>query len=122
MSVRITKFNKYEHGHLLGFADIEIAAWGVYIRGCKVFRKGENEWVTLPSREYEDNGETKYQSLVGFKEKGVYDRFKKALDKAWMDFKATASVPPPPIEPPPANPAAYAPPPPPQNPDEGLPF
>jgi len=115
MTIKITRFHKYEKGHLFGFADIAVPVWGttMNIRGCKVFSKNGGQWVTLPSREYQDDkGETKYQPLIGLDDEAVYKKFKDGLEQAWQEYcKENAA-------PPPAQPQSdYQ-----QAKDEGLPF
>lgn len=89
MSVKITRFHKYEKGHLYGFADVSMPAWGttMIIRGCKVFNKNGSQWLTLPSREYQDEkGETKYQPLIGLEDETVYKRMTKSMGEAWSEY------------------------------------
>jgi len=97
MSIKITRFHKFEKGSLYGFADISIPVWGteMTVRGCKVFNKNGEQWVTLPSREYQnDQGETKYQPLIALSDDAVYKKFTDGLMAAWQEYcQKQATVP-----------------------------
>jgi len=54
-----------EKGYLRGFFDVYIEPWGLTM-SCSYFDKDGKRWVTLPTREYEKDGEKKYHSLVRF--------------------------------------------------------
>jgi DNA-binding cell septation regulator SpoVG len=113
MSIKITRFHRFEKGHLFGFADVAVPIWGTMmnIKGCKVFTKNGGQWITLPSREYQnDQGETKYQALIGLDDEAVYKKFMKGVTEAWTKYcKEQQSAPPPPQHQIPSQ-------------DEGLPF
>jgi len=71
MSIECIKYKEINgRGTLLGYADIFVPKWGVEINGCSHHKKGNQEWVNLPSREYTDpQGEKKYAPIVKFRDK-----------------------------------------------------
>lgn len=87
MGVKITRFKRFDKPPLYGFVDIEIPEWNMFINGCKVFNKNGGQWISLPSKEYEnDQGDKKWAPLIGFHDEAVYKRFKQCLDAAWHEF------------------------------------
>ena len=89
MTIRITRFHHYERGNMYGFVDVSVPAWGtdMHIKGCKVFQKEGRQWVSLPSREYQDDsGATKYQSIISLEDESVFKKLTKSLTEAWLDY------------------------------------
>ena len=89
MTIKITRFHKFQKGLLLGFLDISVPLWGtnLSIKGCKVFNKNGAQFVSLPSREYQsDDGETKYSPLIGIESEEVYKKFIKGVNDAWNEY------------------------------------
>ena len=74
--MKIINFKPMEKGYLRGFFDVVIEEWGMTM-AFSFFNKDGKKWVGLPSREYEKDGQKKYQSLVKFDEA----RNKKFQDK-----------------------------------------
>ena len=73
-------FRSHTSGTLQGFADVRVPNMGIELYGCAYHKKGDKEWVNLPSREYVDeNGEKKYISTIKFIEKDDYHNFTKKL-------------------------------------------
>jgi len=92
MTIQITNFKKYEKGSLYGFFDIAVPMWGTMlnIKGCKVFMKEGKPFITLPSREYQnDQGETKYANLIGLEDTEVFKKFMNAILDAWTEYCKT---------------------------------
>jgi len=63
------------------------------IYGCTLYMKDGKRWVNLPSREYKDSatGESKYVSVVRFRNKKQHDTFSEAAKAAideWCKKKA----------------------------------
>ncbi len=101
MSIKIIKFHKHESGFLYGFLDISVPLWGtnLTIKGCRVFNKAGSQWVTLPSREFQnDQGETKYASIIGLDDEAVFKKFISAITDAWHAYCKEQQQPPPPEE------------------------
>lgn len=76
-------------GCLQGFASFYVDKWGVEIHGCTLNMKNGSRWVNFPSKEYEKDGQKKYQPLVRFKDKNLQNKFgelaKDAIDRYCME-------------------------------------
>lgn len=73
-------------GSLLATCDVHIVPWKMTLHEVKIFEKGANRWISLPSKEFtNDSGEKKYTELVTFDNDGVKNRFRSqimgAIDK-----------------------------------------
>lgn len=74
-------------GSLLCKCDVRIIPWQMTLRGICVFEKGQNRWITLPSKEFDDNmtGAKKYVEMIPFDTDSVKQRFRNqimgAIDK-----------------------------------------
>jgi len=44
--------------------DVYVPDWGMTIRDCVLFGKNNNQWVSLPSKPYQADGQTKYFEMV----------------------------------------------------------
>lgn len=83
MSIEVMKFKPYVKGPMRGFFDIYVEKQGLEIFGCSLFSKGAQKWVNLPSREWKDeSGETKYLSVVRFRNEEHFKAFKEAALQA----------------------------------------
>ena len=99
MTIKITRFHKYDTPPLYGFIDISVPLWGtiLHIKGCKVFMKEGEPWISLPSKEYTNKeGETKYAPLISLENEEVYKKFMAGIKTAWKEFVAAEAAPPPP--------------------------
>lgn len=79
----ITPINK---GSLLAICDVHIVPWKLTLMEVKIFEKGANRWISLPSKEFiTDTGEKKYAELITFDNDGIKNRFRNqimgAIDK-----------------------------------------
>lgn len=89
MSIEIVDY-KEVHGKecLLGFVTIYLVNSKLEISGCTHFRKGDREWVNLPSKDYVDkDGMKKYQPIVRYREKNHSEFFSKHVVEALKKFK-----------------------------------
>ena len=86
MDVTILKYREYSKNTLYGFCEISIN--GLKIRDCSHHRKDEQEWLNLPSKSYESDGQTKYYSLVQFLDKTDHWRFQDAARDALKRYFA----------------------------------
>ena len=74
-------------GSLLCRCDVRIIPWQTTLRGICVFEKGTNRWITLPSRELDDNmtGAKRYVEMIAFDTDAIKNRFRNqimgAIDK-----------------------------------------
>ena len=84
--IEIENISAIQKGSLLATCDVHILPWKLTLHEVKIFEKGANRWIGLPSREYtNDMGEKKYIELVTFDNDGVKNRFRNqimgAIDK-----------------------------------------
>ncbi len=98
MSIECMMFRSINRGSLIGFAKIWVPKMGIEIENISFFQSNGRRWISLPSKEYEKDGEKKYYPLVRFREKGHMDMFTKAVIDAieqWCkaNEKAPAAAP-----------------------------
>jgi len=75
MKWKIVDFKAYESGALQGFF---VLVAGIFeINNCKFFTKDGKSWVSLPQREYDQDGEKKYAPVVKIPDEGRYKDFQK---------------------------------------------
>lgn len=83
--VTCIKYKSFVKGSLLGFVSFYVDKWGVEINGCTLNQKDGKRWINFPSKEFEVEGEKKYQPLIKFKDKAHMDIFsemaKKSIDE-----------------------------------------
>lgn len=82
----VENINPIQKGSLLAICDVHIVPWKLRLHEVKVFEKGANRWLGLPSREFvNDAGEKKYIELISFDNEAVKNRFRSqimgAIDK-----------------------------------------
>jgi hypothetical protein len=58
-----SNFRVYQKGTLQGFFSLLLDS-GLEIQGCTLHEKDGKSWVSFPARQYEENGETKWQVLL----------------------------------------------------------
>lgn len=81
--IECTKFTSVSKGALVGFADLYFPKWGLEIHGCSLLMKDGKRWVNFPQKEYKNpQGETKYLSIVRFRDKAHMEAFSKAAKDA----------------------------------------
>lgn len=92
--ITITKFQPFDSGKFRGFVDVSFPIWGtkLNIKGCKVFIGPHSEFVSLPQREYEADGEKKYASIIGIDDEEVYKKMMSAINKAWKEYREANPV------------------------------
>ena len=81
--IKVTNVNPINKGDVLASVSVYIAPWKLKINEVLVFQKGVNRWIALPSRKFEQNGETKYAKLLEFDdnaEKRFRDQIMEAVD------------------------------------------
>ncbi|SRR6478609_7649382 len=75
--IEVQNINAVNKGTLLATCDVHIIPWKMTLHEVKIFEKGTNRWISLPSREFiNDLGEKKYTELVTFDNDGVKNRFR----------------------------------------------
>lgn len=84
--LEVQNINPIGKGTLLAICDVHILPWKLTLHEVKIFEKGANRWVGMPSKEFTtDAGEKKYVDLITFDNDGVKNRFRSqimgAIDK-----------------------------------------
>lgn len=84
--LEVQNINPVNKGSLLATCDVHIIPWKLTLHEIKIFEKGANRWLGMPSKEYtNDMGEKKYTDLVTFDNDGIKNRFRSqimgAIDK-----------------------------------------
>lgn len=83
--VEITKYTplKTPMGAFIASCEVRVPAWKMTIREIKVFEKGNQKWVGLPSREYlNKEGEKKYSDTIVFDTEEDKNAFRNSIAKA----------------------------------------
>lgn len=86
----VKNYKPINKGFILGSFTLEVKG-GLQIRSCTLFKKGDRQWVSMPQREYEKDGERKYFSYVGYEDKEVYNQFMKEALKLALAESVKAS-------------------------------
>lgn len=89
--MQVSNWKKYEKGSLQGFFDVLLDS-GLTIRGMTYHSKGDaKRWVSFPSKPYEENGETKYQSILHIPDENRWKKFQELALQALDNHFATHS-------------------------------
>lgn len=79
-----SNFKAYQKGTLEGFFELALDS-GLVIRGMTYHTKDGKRWTMFPSKPYESDGETKYQSILYIPDDARWKKFQQmalaALDK-----------------------------------------
>lgn len=90
--IECLRYREINKGCLQGYADIYIQAWDAEINGCKLWRKGSQEWISLPDKEIDGNdGEKRYYPVIRLRTKEANERLKEAIRQAIHDHIASRS-------------------------------
>lgn len=84
--LEVLNIHAINKGTLLATCDVHIIPWKMTLMDVKIFEKGANRWINLPSKEFvNDLGEKKYQELIIFDSEAIKNRFRNqvmsAIDK-----------------------------------------
>ena len=75
-NIQILNVKRFDKGALVGLFDIYMPTNGFEVFGLGWFRKGDAEWVNLPTKEYTDKeGQKKYAPIIRFREKSHHEEF-----------------------------------------------
>lgn len=81
--IEIRNINPINKGSLLATCDVYIAPWKLTLCEVKIFEKGANRWVTMPSKEFvNEAGEKKYTELLVFDNEAIKNRFRSQVLQA----------------------------------------
>lgn len=87
--IEIQNINALRKGSLLATCDVYIKPWHITLVEIKIFEKGSNRWIGLPSREFlSESGEKKYIELITFDSESVKTRFRNQVMHAIDDYLA----------------------------------
>lgn len=87
--LEVQNINAVNKGTLLAVCDVKIIPWKLTLKEIKIFEKGANRWIGMPSREFiNDLGEKKYIELIEFENEGVKSRFRSQIMGAIDKFLA----------------------------------
>lgn len=86
--IKVLNFKKMQKNTLQGFVDISFPETGMEIYGCTFHKKGQQEWIGLPQKEYTDGeGQKKYVSIVRYNDRGLSDAFSRDVIQAINSFE-----------------------------------
>ena len=78
--IEIENVNPINKGSLLATCDVHIIPWKMTLKEIKVFEKGTQRWISMPSREFvNDAGEKKYIELITFDNEVTRNRFRQQV-------------------------------------------
>jgi len=78
--IEIINIKAIRKGMLLGTCDVYIAPWDMEIMDVKIFEKGSNRWIGMPSKEIPNGDfEKKYVELIKFRKSATSNRFKEQI-------------------------------------------
>jgi len=81
--IEVLNINAVNRGSLLATCDVRIVPWKMTLCDVKIFEKGANRWIALPSKEYmNDAGDKKYVELITFDNDSVKTRFRNQIMSA----------------------------------------
>ncbi len=87
--LQVKNINPVGKGNLVATCDVRIAPWKTTLKEVKIFEKGANRWLGLPSKEFiNKDGEKKYVELVEFDDDNTRNRFKAQIMGAVDKFLA----------------------------------
>lgn len=85
--IEVIDITPVEKGSVLARCDVRIKPWSMILKNVTVFQKGTQRWLGMPSRQFEKDGEVKYEELIQF-EGGAAKRFRDqvmgAIEK-WLE-------------------------------------
>jgi hypothetical protein len=88
--IEVKNINPINKGSLVATCDVHIKPWKLTLIDIKIFEKGANRWITLPSKEYvNEMGEKKYTELLAFDNDIIRSRFRSEILSAVDKFMAT---------------------------------
>lgn len=74
--IEVSNINPVMKNSLLATCTVYIKPWHIFLHEVAIFEKGANRWISMPSRQYEKDGEKKYIELITFDSDGVKKRFR----------------------------------------------
>lgn len=85
--IEVENIEKIDKGALLAMCDVHIKPWKLTLCEVKIFQKGQNMFLGMPSRSFtNDAGDTKYVELIKFDSDSVKKRFQSQILKAVEEY------------------------------------
>ena len=86
--LEIQNIRPVNKGNLLATCDVRIVPWKYTFLGVKIFEKGQNRWINMPTIQKEINGEVKYIETGKWDNEGLQNRFRSQIMGAVDKFLA----------------------------------
>lgn len=89
--LEISKVQMINKGHLVAKCDVRIPTWKFTIHGVTIFEKNGSRWVSMPSQQYEKDGQKKFFPHCRFDDMDILEKFQaevKKLFEAWLSTNA----------------------------------
>ena len=87
--IEVSNINHIHKGNLLATCDVYITPWDMELSEVKIFEKGAQRWLGMPSREFTNAaGEKKYIELINFKKDSNKNKFRTQIMGAIDKFLA----------------------------------
>lgn len=88
--IQVQNIKAINKNSLLAICDVHIAPWRLTLKEVKIFQKGANRWISLPTKEVlKPGGEKIYVELISFDTEAIKDRFRhqimEVIDKYLLD-------------------------------------
>lgn len=88
--IEIQNIDRIDKGSLLMKCDVYIKPWRLVLKEVKVFQKGVQRWIGMPSREVlGSDGIRKYHELIDFDSDSVKKRFREQILKKVQEVLET---------------------------------
>lgn len=85
--IEVTNINAINKGSLLATCDVYIQPWDLELLEVKIFEKGANRWLGMPSREIVNSmGEKRFIELITFRKETTKNRFRAQILTAIDEF------------------------------------
>ena len=87
INVRIDAVKPFSKNTLIAFVDLTLLPVNLRISGATVHQKNGSKWISLPSRPYTENNETKYAKFLEFTTREAHNEFQQSALEAYDSFK-----------------------------------
>jgi hypothetical protein len=84
--IEVKNINPINKGSLLASCDVRIAPWKITLLEVKIFEKGANRWISLPSKEVVNAQGKRYVELISFDNEAMKNRFRDQVMKSIDDY------------------------------------
>lgn len=77
--IKVENVKMQNRGSYLCSFDVEIVPWKLILKDVRMFKKGEQSWLKMPSQSWKDGEETKFKQLVWFTDPESMRRFQESV-------------------------------------------